>query len=149
VFASGQGQPVAAVIGDAWAEARTLALTPFQVAASKGNPADSPLVAAPAVGSHPCPVGTSPQCQPGVLLPQEEVTPVGVQVIRGWRYARWIDGRQLSWVGRPARPRRGPGAGQAQWAQLRPRPIAAVAIADAEPDLPTVTYSPKRGAPRR
>jgi hypothetical protein len=48
--------------------------------------------------------------QPGVLLPLEEVTRVGAQVVRGWRYARWIDGRQLCWVGRRVRPGRGPGA---------------------------------------
>jgi hypothetical protein len=48
--------------------------------------------------------------QPGVLLPVEEVTRAGAQVARAWRYARWIDGRQLSWVGRRVRPGRGPGA---------------------------------------
>jgi hypothetical protein len=48
--------------------------------------------------------------QPGVLLPIEEVTSVGAQVIRAWRYARWTDGRQLSWVGRRVQPGRGPGA---------------------------------------
>ena len=48
--------------------------------------------------------------QPGVLLPLEEVTRAGVQVARAWRYARWVDGRQLSWVGRRVRPGRGPGA---------------------------------------
>jgi hypothetical protein len=48
--------------------------------------------------------------QPGVLLPIEEVTRSGAQVTRAWRYARWIDGRQLSWVGRRVRPGRGPGA---------------------------------------
>jgi hypothetical protein len=53
------------------------------------------------------PVGPA---QLGVLLPIEEVTRVGAQVTRGWRYARWIDGRQLSWVGRRVRPGRGPGA---------------------------------------
>jgi hypothetical protein len=45
-----------------------------------------------------------------VLLPIEEVTRTGAQVARAWRYARWIDGRQLSWVGRRVRPGRGPGA---------------------------------------
>ena len=48
--------------------------------------------------------------QPGVLLPIEEVTSGGAQVARAWRYARWTDGRQLSWVGRRVRPGRGPGA---------------------------------------
>jgi hypothetical protein len=48
--------------------------------------------------------------QPGVLLPIEEVTSAGAQVARAWRYARWIDGRHLSWVGRQVRPGRGPGA---------------------------------------
>jgi Bacterial Ig domain len=48
--------------------------------------------------------------QPGTTLPQEEVTRAGVQVARAWKYARWIDGRQLSWVGRRVRPGRGPGA---------------------------------------
>ena len=53
------------------------------------------------------PAGTA---QPGVLLPIEEVTRTGAQVARAWRYARWIDGRQLSWVGRRVRPGHGPGA---------------------------------------
>jgi hypothetical protein len=48
--------------------------------------------------------------QPGAAMPLEEVTRVGTQVIRGWRYARWIDGRQLSWAGRRVRPGRGPGS---------------------------------------
>ena len=48
--------------------------------------------------------------QPGVLMPLEEITRVGTQVVRAWRYARWTDGKQLSWVGRRARPGRGPGA---------------------------------------
>ncbi|HEV2375603.1 MAG TPA: hypothetical protein VGS19_26000 [Streptosporangiaceae bacterium] len=48
--------------------------------------------------------------QPGVLMPLEEVTRAGAQVMRAWRYARWVDGRQLSWVGRTVRPGRGPGA---------------------------------------
>jgi hypothetical protein len=48
--------------------------------------------------------------QPGVLLPIEEVTRAGAQVTRAWRYARWIDGRHLSWVGRRVRPGRGSGA---------------------------------------
>jgi hypothetical protein len=48
--------------------------------------------------------------QPGVLMPIEEVTSAGVQAVRGWRYARWTDGRQLSWVGRRIRPGHGPGA---------------------------------------
>ena len=39
-----------------------------------------------------------------------EVPPAGVQVRRAWRYARWSDGRQLSWVGRRVRPGTGPGA---------------------------------------
>jgi hypothetical protein len=47
---------------------------------------------------------------PGVLLPIEEVTKAGAQVVRGWRYARWTDGRQLSWIGRRVRPGRGPGS---------------------------------------
>lgn len=47
---------------------------------------------------------------PPVPMPQEEVTRAGAQVVRAWRYARWIDGRQLSWVGRRVRPGRGPGA---------------------------------------
>jgi len=46
----------------------------------------------------------------GVGLPQEEVTRAGAQVVRAWSYARWIDGRQLCWVGRRVRPGRGPGA---------------------------------------
>jgi hypothetical protein len=56
------------------------------------------------------PVPATPGPQPGVLLPVEEVTPAGIQVTRAWRYARWIDGRQLSWVGRRVRPGYGPGA---------------------------------------
>jgi hypothetical protein len=40
----------------------------------------------------------------------EEVTRAGGQATRTWRYARWVDGRQLSWIGRRARPGRGPGA---------------------------------------
>jgi hypothetical protein len=48
--------------------------------------------------------------QPGVLMPIEEVTSAGAQVFRSWRYARWTDGRQLSWVGRRVRPGHGPGA---------------------------------------
>jgi hypothetical protein len=48
--------------------------------------------------------------QPGILMPLEEVTSVGAQVVRSWRYARWTDGRQLSWAGRGVRPGRGPGA---------------------------------------
>jgi hypothetical protein len=47
---------------------------------------------------------------PGLLMPLEEVTRVGAQVSRSWRYARWVDGRQLAWVGRSARPGRGPGS---------------------------------------
>jgi hypothetical protein len=54
--------------------------------------------------------GPGQPLQPGVLLPLEEVTRVGAQVTRGWRYARWIDGRHLAWVGRRARPGRGPGS---------------------------------------
>jgi hypothetical protein len=42
-------------------------------------------------------------------LPQEEVTRAGVQAVRVWRYARAIDGTQLSWVGRQVRPGRGEG----------------------------------------
>jgi hypothetical protein len=56
------------------------------------------------------PVPAAQGLQPGVLLPAEEVTPAGVQVTRAWRYARWTDGRQLSWVGRRIRPGYGPGA---------------------------------------
>lgn len=48
--------------------------------------------------------------QPGVLLPLEEITRAGAQVTRSWRYARWTDGRQLSWAGRTVRPGRGPGS---------------------------------------
>jgi hypothetical protein len=48
--------------------------------------------------------------QPGTGMPLEEVTRVGTQVIRSWRYARWTDGRQLSWAGRRVRPGRGPGS---------------------------------------
>ena len=48
--------------------------------------------------------------QHGVLMPIEEVTSAGAQVVRSWRYARWTDGRQLSWVGRRVRPGHGPGA---------------------------------------
>src|SRR5262249_51521886 len=44
------------------------------------------------------PTGLPPQ--PGILLPLEEVTRVGTQVNRYWRYTRWIDGKHLSWVGR-------------------------------------------------
>ena len=47
---------------------------------------------------------------PGMPLPAEEVSPAGIQVRRAWRYARWSDGRQLSWVGRRVRPGTGPGA---------------------------------------
>lgn len=50
------------------------------------------------------------QPQAGVLIPLEEVTRAGAQIVRSWRYARWTDGRQLSWVGRRARPGRGPGS---------------------------------------
>ncbi len=46
-----------------------------------------------------------PPARPGLGMPQEEVTRAGLQVVRAWRYARWIDGRQLSWVGRRVRPR--------------------------------------------
>ena len=56
------------------------------------------------------PVPGTPGPQPGVLLPAEEVTSAGVQVRRAWRYARWTDGRQLSWVGRRVQPGYGPGA---------------------------------------
>lgn len=52
----------------------------------------------------------SQQLQPGVLMPPEEVTRAGTQVRRSWRYARWTDGRQLSWVGRRVQPGRGPGS---------------------------------------
>jgi hypothetical protein len=48
--------------------------------------------------------------QPGVLMPIEEVTRAGAQVVRNWRYARWTDGRQLSWIGRRVQPGRGPGS---------------------------------------
>jgi hypothetical protein len=48
--------------------------------------------------------------KPPLGMPQEEVTRAGAQVVRAWRYARWIDGRQLSWVGRRVRPSRGPGS---------------------------------------
>jgi hypothetical protein len=47
---------------------------------------------------------------PGLLMPLEEITRVGAQVTRSWRYARWVDGRQLAWVGRNVRPGRGPGS---------------------------------------
>jgi hypothetical protein len=50
------------------------------------------------------------QPQPGILMPIEEVTKAGAQVARCWRYARWTDGRQLSWIGRRVRPGRGPGS---------------------------------------
>jgi hypothetical protein len=43
-------------------------------------------------------------------MPLEEVTRVGTQVVRGWRYARWVDGTQLAWAGRNVRPGRGPGS---------------------------------------
>ena len=56
------------------------------------------------------PVPGTPGPRPGMLLPAEEVSPAGVQVRRAWRYARWSDGRQLSWVGRRVRPGTGPGA---------------------------------------
>jgi len=56
------------------------------------------------------PFASGGPAQPGVLLPIEEVTSSGAQVVRAWRYARWTDGRQLSWVGRRVRPGRGPGA---------------------------------------
>ena len=56
------------------------------------------------------PVQAAQGLQPGMLLSAEEVTPAGVQVTRAWRYARWTDGRQLSWVGRRIRPGYGPGA---------------------------------------
>jgi hypothetical protein len=47
---------------------------------------------------------------PGVAIPQEEVTRAGVQIVRRWRYARWINGAQLSWIERQVRPGRGPAA---------------------------------------
>lgn len=45
---------------------------------------------------------------PPVSLPQEEITGAGLRVTREWRYARWIDGTQLSWVRRVTDVGRGP-----------------------------------------
>jgi hypothetical protein len=81
------------------------------LAASQPNPPPTPLpwgrILAPFAPVTPAGGGAT---QPGVLLPLEEITRVGTQVTRAWRYARWIDGKQLSWVGRRVRPGRGPGA---------------------------------------
>ncbi len=40
-------------------------------------------------------------------LPQETVTRAGLRATRAWRYARWTDGSQLSWVARQVQPGRG------------------------------------------
>jgi hypothetical protein len=46
--------------------------------------------------------------QVGVSVPQEEITGAGLRITRAWRYARWSDGRQLSWVHRVTETGRGP-----------------------------------------
>jgi hypothetical protein len=59
-------------------------------------------------GTPPPPLGVilSEQQGAGGVF-QEEVTRAGVEVARMWRYARWCDGRQMSWVARSVRPGRG------------------------------------------
>jgi hypothetical protein len=58
----------------------------------------------------PLPWGRIISEQASTSMPQEEITGAGVQVTRAWRYARWSDGRQLSWVHRVTSAGRGPAA---------------------------------------
>jgi hypothetical protein len=83
---------------------------PSQLAMAEVPPQAKGQVAPLPWGRILAPFALAGPAQPGVLLPIEEVTRTGAQVARAWRYARWIDGRQLSWVGRRVRPGRGPGA---------------------------------------
>jgi len=82
------------------------ALTPATVPPLDGSPAPQPWTRILAE-------------QSGGLAP-EEVTRVGVQASRMWRYARWIDGRHVAWIARGAGPGRGPGSSGLRFDVLQP-----------------------------
>jgi hypothetical protein len=45
----------------------------------------------------------------GRAVPEEEISRAASGVIRAWQFARWIDGRQHSWIGRRRAPTRSQG----------------------------------------
>ena len=79
-----------------------------------------PATVPPLDGSAPAQPWTRILSEQGNGLPAEEVTRVGVQATRMWRYARWIDGRHLVWIARKSAPGRGPGSSGLLFDLLRP-----------------------------
>ena len=70
----------------------------------------------------------------------EEVTRADAQAARSWRYARWIDGGQLSWIGRRVRPGRGSGSSGLRFD---------LALRVEGPATPSVAHQPTRAASTR
>ncbi len=86
---------------------------PFVLPDPLGDPTKStllPLAIVPPLdtkGITPKPWGTFlAEQRVGGGVQQEEVTGAGLLATRAWQYARWLDGRQLAWVGRRVRPGR-------------------------------------------
>jgi hypothetical protein len=77
-------------------------------------------------------------------LRNEEVTREGTRVTRSWRYARWIDGSQLTWSGRTAGPGRGTGASGLRFDLALPRSSSAPRK---QPTRMPPTPTPREGAP--
>jgi hypothetical protein len=86
-----------------------------------GTPATlTPATVAPLDGSTPPRAWTRILAEQNIGLPIEEVSRVGLQVTRLWRYARWTDGRQLAWIARQVGAGRGPGSSGLRFDVLAP-----------------------------
>jgi hypothetical protein len=79
-----------------------------------------PATVAPLGGSVAPRPGTRILAEQSGGVPAEEVSRVGLQARRMWRYARWTDGRHLAWIARQTGPGRGPGSSGLRFDVLQP-----------------------------